>query len=169
MIQLLYRSIARDDEFSESDLDILVTALEFNRANGITGFLWRARGQFFQALHGPADAVGALMARIAADQRHHGLEVLFEEPAPGPTPFSDWAMGYDYIAEDLLGLSLSASGERPVLGREQAAEIWQAMVEQAQSQAKWGNHFPYARKIGETIPAWQERLAIARRNPAGPF
>ena len=112
MHQLVYRSIALDEEYGEADLDILLTALTFNRQNGITGFLWRGRGQFFQALHGPRVIVVPLMERIKADPRHSDVEVLMSEDTDQPTPFNDWAMGYDYISEDVLGVALArASGE----------------------------------------------------------
>lgn len=162
MVQLLYRSIARDEEFSESDLDILLTALNFNPANGITGFLWRGRGQFFQALHGPRAVVMPLMERIRRDPRHSGVEILLEEPAQPLSPFADWAMGYDYLTEDLLGIALEDDGSRPPVSPRTARDIWEAMKEQARSQDKWGSHFPYARKPEETVAAWLARLNAVR-------
>ena len=163
MVQLLYRSIARDDEFSESDLDILLTALNFNRDNGITGFLWRGRGQFFQALHGPRETVMALMERIERDPRHAEVETLFEEERLAVSPFSDWAMGYDYLTEDELDIALNEDGTRPAITPAKAREIWDAMVRQAKSEAEWGTGFPYARKPAETVDSWIERLSAVRR------
>ncbi|MDF1873522.1 BLUF domain-containing protein [Vannielia sp.] len=162
-MQLLYRSVARDEEFAESDLDILLTALKNNGPKGISGFLWRARGQFFQALHGPKEAVAPLMERIARDERHSGVEILLRESRDPQSPFADWSMGYDYIAEDSLGLGMDPNGARPVIDEAKARQIWEAMVEQARSQDEWGTHFPYARKRQESLDAWKERLEMVRQ------
>ena len=86
---LLYRSIARWADFDLSDIAILRQAMRFNRAAGITGFLWRANGQFFQVLHGPEMSVDALMARIARDDRHSDVEILLREASGLNSPFSD--------------------------------------------------------------------------------
>ncbi len=162
MHQLVYRSIALDEEYGEADLDILLTALTFNRQNGITGFLWRGRGQFFQALHGPRVIVVPLMERIKADPRHSDVEVLMSEDTDQPTPFNDWAMGYDYISEDVLGVALDEAGNRPPVSPAKAHEIWLAMVEQARSEAHWGGSSPFGRKPGESLDGWISRLATAR-------
>lgn len=162
MQQLLYRSIARDEEFSDSDLDILLTALSFNSASGVTGFLWRGSGQFYQALHGRRDILTELMSRIEADERHSEVEVLLIEDAPSESPFADWAMGYDYLAEEELGIGLGLDGQRPPIGLGKAREVWSRMAEQAQAEGEFGSAFPYARKPGESIAAWKRRLDAVR-------
>ncbi|SIO08301.1 BLUF domain-containing protein [Vannielia litorea] len=162
MHQLLYRSIARDEEFGDSDLDILLQALDFNANNGITGHLWRGRGQFFQALHGPRVVVLPLMERISADTRHSDVEVLISEDGDAPSPFAEWAMGYDYVAEDELGISLETDGSRPMIPPAKAREIWNAMIEQSRSEAEWGGSSPYGRKPSEPVDSWVKRLKAAR-------
>lgn len=162
MQQLLYRSIARDEEFSDSDLDILLTALAFNSASGVTGFLWRGRGQFYQGLHGPRDVLTGLLSRIEADERHSDVEILLIEEAPQQSPFADWAMGYDYLSEDELGIGLGPDGQRPAISIGKAREVWLRMVEQAREEGEFGSAFPYARKPGETIEAWTRRLGAVR-------
>ncbi|MGR3793531.1 BLUF domain-containing protein [Vannielia sp. SX4] len=162
MHQLLYRSIANEEEFGDSDLDILLKALEFNAAKGITGYLWRGRGQFFQALHGPRVEVLPLMERISTDPRHSEVEVLISEDGDAPSPFAEWAMGYDYVAEDVLGISLEEDNSRPMISPAKAREIWGKMIEQSHSEAEWGGASPYSRKPTESMDAWIKRLSAAR-------
>ncbi|MCO6383496.1 MAG: BLUF domain-containing protein [Vannielia sp.] len=162
MHQLLYRSIARDEEFGETDLDILLKALEFNAAAGLTGFLWRGQGQFFQALHGPRNVVLALMERIKADERHSDVEVLISEDGDAPSPFAEWAMGYDYVAEDELDIALDEQGQRPMIPPAKAREIWTAMIGQSRTEAEWGGSSPYGRKPSEPVDSWVKRLKAAR-------
>ena len=126
------------------------------------GFLLRGREQFFQALHGPREVVLALMQRIHHDTRHREVEVLLSEDTDEPTPFRDWAMGYNYVAEDELGLALSAEGIRPEVSPAKARELWLEMVEQAQSESEWGGGSPYSRKPAESVDAWIQRLSAAR-------
>ncbi|QDC08530.1 BLUF domain-containing protein [Oceanicola sp. D3] len=162
MHQLVYRSIALEEEFGESDLDILLKALTFNRRAGITGFLWRGREQFFQALHGPREVLLALMERIRQDPRHRDVEMLLSEDTDAPTPFNDWAMGYNYVTEDMLGLALETDGTRPEISPAKAREVWLSMVEQAQNETEWGGSSPYGRKPDESMDAWIKRLAEFR-------
>eukprot|EP01028_Stygiella_incarcerata_P007791 TRINITY_DN3258_c0_g1_i1.p2 TRINITY_DN3258_c0_g1~~TRINITY_DN3258_c0_g1_i1.p2 ORF type:complete len:100 (-),score=11.43 TRINITY_DN3258_c0_g1_i1:59-358(-) len=91
-VQVLYRSVARHEDFHPSDLDILRTAIKFNVDHGVTGILLRIDEQFFQALHGPAQHVDALMTRIAADDRHQHVDILLHEGAMDTSPFKDWSM-----------------------------------------------------------------------------
>jgi hypothetical protein len=51
-------------------------------------------GEFVQILEGDAEHVGALMARITADPRHHDVRVLLEEPLHARR-FAEWTMGYE--------------------------------------------------------------------------
>ena len=67
-VQVLYRSVARHEDFHPSDLDILRTAIKFNVDHGVTGILLRIDEQFFQALHGPAQHVDAPCVEIFAHE-----------------------------------------------------------------------------------------------------
>lgn len=156
--RLLYRSIPLRADFDPSDLDILRVALRHNAAAGITGYLWRANGQFFQALHGPADEIAALMGRIAADPRHRDLERLFEEPDEAVSPFPDWSMGYDHFLALELGADLEPDGRRPALSPADSREIFARMVEAAEEVRHYGSAFPHARAPGEDEAAYLARL-----------
>jgi len=157
-VRLLYRSIAKFPDFDPSDLAILRSALRFNLPHGITGFLWRANGQFFQALHGRAEALDDLMARIARDDRHTGVEVLVLEPTEAPSPFPDWSMGYDHFLAAELGIELAADGTRPAITPDSASHIFEAIVKAAHAVREFGSAFPYARVPGEEEDAYLKRL-----------
>lgn len=156
--RLLYRSIPARADFDPSDLDILRVALRHNAAAGITGYLWRANGQFFQALHGPAGEIAALMARIAADPRHRDLDLLFEEPDEAVSPFPDWSMGYDHFLALELGADLDPDGARPPLSAGESRAVFARMVEAAEEMRLYGSAFPHARSPGEDQAAWLARL-----------
>lgn len=161
MIRLLYRSIARFEDFHETDRQILCKALEFNAQNGISGFLWRANGQFFQALHGPEAVIDPLMARIAADDRHSDIEVLLRAPTEGASPFDDWAMGYDYMLENLLAVGLTPDGRRPDAAQIDVEQLWSEIVSAAHEQAQFGSVYPFARRPGESPQEYLSRLSAA--------
>jgi len=156
--RLLYRSIPVRADFDPSDLAILRRALRHNAAAGITGYLWRANGQFFQALHGPEGEIAALMARIAADPRHRDLERLFEEPDGAVSPFPDWSMGYDHFLALELGADLDPDGRRPPLSAGDGRAIFARMVEAAEEVRRYGSAFPHARSPGEGEAAYLARL-----------
>jgi hypothetical protein len=72
---------------------ILRAARAKNMALGITGALMFYGGWFAQALEGPEAAVRTLFARISADPRHNGIEVIDEGRAVARV-FERWAMAY---------------------------------------------------------------------------
>ncbi len=161
MLQLLYRSFALWPEFEPSDLAIVQAALTHNPKVGISGYLWRAETQFFQALHGPTAAVQALMERIKADPRHHSVEILLQEQAQPSSPFEGWSMGYDLIGIELAGFGLDAQGQRPEVDAQLARQLYVEMAQAARDASQFGSAFPYARQAGES-----EEHYIARLNAA---
>ena len=108
---LLYRSTAVHPFPHPSDLEILRSAWENNRRNGITGFLVRTRNHFVQFIEGPRDAVHTLQDQLIVDPRHTAFEVLTEGPA-AVRQFPDWSMGYaEFEEDDVLKLAfLTAVG-----------------------------------------------------------
>ncbi|MCB1349278.1 MAG: BLUF domain-containing protein [Paracoccaceae bacterium] len=106
---LLYRSNAVYPFPHPSDLDILRSAWENNRRNGITGFLVRTRNHFVQFVEGPLGAVHALQDMLVIDPRHTAFEVLIEGPAER-REFPDWSMGYaEFEEDDVLKLAFLAA------------------------------------------------------------
>lgn len=70
---------------------ILSTARRNNPREGITGALICRHDLYLQLIEGPADAINALYAMIAADDRHCNVELLLTEDM-GERMFPDWAM-----------------------------------------------------------------------------
>jgi len=88
--------------FSKSQLVLLLDqARAFNQQRGITGMLLYKDGNFIQLIEGAQDQVQALYARIAKDERHRGVEVVFEGDV-GERLFSDWSMGFRDLADPAL-------------------------------------------------------------------
>ena len=158
MREILYRSLPHFADFDPSDLSILRASLRNNALSGITGYLIRANGQFIQALHGPAQAIGALLQKIVADARHRGVEVLLDRDAEQDSPFCGWSMGYDHFLPIEAGLDFELDGSRPVLDAVQAEHAWARLVAAARSQGEFGSVFPYARQPGEGADDYIARI-----------
>ncbi|OJY31703.1 MAG: hypothetical protein BGP11_08920 [Rhodobacterales bacterium 65-51] len=156
--QILYRSLPSHPDFDRSDVAILRTALQFNAASGITGYLVRTADQFLQALHGPQAAMEALLARIAADDRHSGFDMLLDEDGSAESPFEGWALGYDHFFEMEHGLELTGDGAPPPVSVAQARDLILALARAAADTLRFGSGFPQARMPGETDDAYLSRL-----------
>lgn len=98
MIQLVYVSSAIHP-FSNAELVALLTkARTKNAALQVTGMLLYKDGNFIQAIEGEEATVRQLFARISADPRHRGTEVVIDEEIPERT-FADWSMGFRNLAD----------------------------------------------------------------------
>jgi len=93
MLTIVYISTARGEITRAMCTDILTASRANNPVAAITGLLVAGRKRFLQALEGPASAVRATYARIAADPRHFACVVLAERTTD-TRQFGDWAMGY---------------------------------------------------------------------------
>lgn len=107
MLTLVYISTARAPITDEMCHDILAASRVNNPVNGVTGLLVAGRKRFLQALEGPADAVRATYARVAADPRHFACVVLAERTSE-TRQFGNWAMGYDVGRDADDGADLEA-------------------------------------------------------------
>jgi hypothetical protein len=111
-----YVSVATaPDTILEADVRTICAFAQIHNARAeITGVLTYQAGRFAQLLEGPESELReselrALMIRIAADPRHHGLKIM----ANGPIlirRYADWSMAYcdpkDFMRDqldDLLG------------------------------------------------------------------
>lgn len=93
LIQLIYAS--RPFGFDNSTLNaILIEARASNPRQGITGALICRADIYLQLLEGPDTAVDATFSRIAGDDRHLEVKVLYRMPA-SKRLFPDWAMRDD--------------------------------------------------------------------------
>ena len=96
---LVYASTAATDLGSRDLEEILQTAREHNASVGLTGLLLFRDGGFVQFLEGPPEELDALMARIVADRRHHGVRVITAETVTERS-FPDWRMAYRRVDGD---------------------------------------------------------------------
>jgi hypothetical protein len=96
-----------------------------NRRDGITGVLLYSGGAFAQLLEGEPAAVGAVLARIAADPRHTAMRVLLDEPA-GERMAVQWTMRLvqEESADDLLRLLV----QTPEIDLERARQLLARMT-----------------------------------------
>lgn len=80
---------------------ILESAIRHNRADGITGMLLYAGGNFLQVLEGSKEQVHKTYQRICKDTRHRNILMLTEEEVP-ERQFGSWSMGYRQLdAQDI--------------------------------------------------------------------
>lgn len=77
---LAYRSLAVSKPTDIELHDLLTSAQQRNKAEGVTGVLIYKNGAFFQWLEGPSAAIGRIWDSIALDSRHHHIAVLRDEP-----------------------------------------------------------------------------------------
>ena len=92
LVRLLYASRAAQPMRKEQLAAILEASRVHNQREGITGVLCFGEGIFLQVLEGGRAAVTQLYNRIAADARHHGLELLAYDEI-GERRFAGWSMG----------------------------------------------------------------------------
>ncbi len=109
LLSIIYSS-QTTDAFDESGLDALLEQCrENNAAADLTGMLLYRDGRFLQVLEGPEEPLRALMDVLAADERHTGLRVLFEEPLR-TRQFPNWTMGFQRADDAPEG----AADEEPI-------------------------------------------------------
>jgi hypothetical protein len=72
---------------------IVLGAVAWNGANGVTGALLFTERHFAQLLEGPDEAITELLTRIDADTRHGNLRVVDDKQVEGRS-FGSWSMAY---------------------------------------------------------------------------
>ncbi len=117
MHQLIYTSQARQG-LSQADVFRIVEQSARNNPSGdITGFLLYRGGRFLQLVEGPLMALDMLLAQLAQDDRHYGLQLLSRLPI-AQRSFPRWRMrrvGVDAEALNELEESLRNEGNgRPL-------------------------------------------------------
>ena len=122
ILQLVYKSLAADGVDDAEVLGILRVSQTRNQRERISGLLVFQAPVFVQLLEGPPEAVEALYARIAADPRHHTVE-LIERRAAERAAMPTWAMGY--FSPSAVG-NVEA-GDGFVFNAQQVARICQAL------------------------------------------
>jgi hypothetical protein len=109
---------------------IRATALRHNVAAGIRAALLYQSGWFVQWKEGPAEAVQALMARVARDPRHHDVRVVHSSVGPrllsGP-----WSMAVvlaDDTWHDMTARVNAACGRMARGERYSPAAVWRQIA-----------------------------------------
>ncbi|WP_415400742.1 BLUF domain-containing protein [Tateyamaria sp. SN3-11] len=110
MKRYLYFSESRYAPFDVHDLDIMREALSHNAQHGITGFLHRTKGHYFQCIEGAANEIDMLVLKIKADTRHRNFCPLIEEEIRY-TRFPGWSMGYSRDMSSLTDQRLSTGSD----------------------------------------------------------
>lgn len=99
MISTTYLSSSSTPWTSDALEALLAQSRSSNAADDVTGVLLYSGGSFLQTLEGPAAAVDAVMARVQADPRHTGVDVLRREDI-GEREFAGWSMGFRQLPAD---------------------------------------------------------------------
>ena len=93
MRQIIYASEASSGSATELAPAILRQSRAQNGIDGVTGLLCARGDRFLQVFEGPKESVALAWERIAADPRHHRIELL-EDRAVEKRDFADWTMAY---------------------------------------------------------------------------
>jgi hypothetical protein len=91
LTSIVYRSRATTPLSGYSLYELVKTAQTRNRSSSITGLLLYDDENFYQWLEGPPASVARVMGLIAADPRHHHIEILSDKPAT-TRQFANWTM-----------------------------------------------------------------------------
>ena len=129
-LQLIYSSVPADGLQESEVMEILRQSQVRNYELQISGLLLYDGGHFLQLLEGPHDAVLKLFERIAADPRHHHVDVVHESPIVAPL-MATWAMAYCSPQAD----QLRTPDDSFVLDAELARKLCQLLPEHI------GQHF----------------------------
>ena len=93
MIRLVYVSTCAQSVQFEDVQEILRAAETWNAAREISGMLCWSGEFFLQCLEGERGPVTRCFAHIAADRRHHSVELIVSSPTTVRW-FSTWGMGF---------------------------------------------------------------------------
>ncbi len=100
LVCLTYVSLASRPITDDDLMNILNVARDNNSQLDITGMLLYRDGYFIQALEGERDIVKSLFKKIAQDDRHQNVLMIFEDEIEERT-YDNWSMGFKKIAGDL--------------------------------------------------------------------
>ena len=102
LIHLAYVSTQTRDMKAADLISLLTEVRGLNESRIISGLLLHKNQSFFQVIEGSRARVQETFNNIMRDQRHEGVEVLFDEPLEA-REFSNWQMGF----LDLDGIDVS--------------------------------------------------------------
>ena len=93
LFHLGYVSTETGDLGSDGMVELLTEAQRINTSRDITGLLLHRERSFYQVLEGSEDMVRQTFDSIAKDERHTGIDVLFEGEV-NEREFPNWQMGF---------------------------------------------------------------------------
>ncbi len=99
MLELVYKSKAKDNITQQEIEQILETAQEFNKTNDLTGCLIFHNKHFIQLLEGNEDTIRTLYTKISKDLRHHEIELIYEK-IKSQRNFESWGMAFVNLDDD---------------------------------------------------------------------
>ena len=102
LIHLAYVSTQTRDMKAADLIGLLTEVRGLNESRNISGLLLHKNQSFFQVIEGSRARVQETFNNIMRDQRHEGVEVIFDEPLEA-REFSNWQMGF----LDLDGIDVS--------------------------------------------------------------
>lgn len=108
LFHLGYVSTETGEISTQGMVELMTEARRINTERDITGLLLHREKSFYQVLEGTEAEVRRTFASIEKDDRHTGVDVLFDGEI-GEREFADWRMGFlnlDGVAlEELQGYS----------------------------------------------------------------
>lgn len=93
LFHLGYVSTETGDMGTQEMVHLLTEARRINTGRDITGLLLHREKSFYQVLEGAEEEVKRTFASIEKDERHTGVDVLFEGEIE-EREFPDWQMGF---------------------------------------------------------------------------
>lgn len=93
LFHLGYVSTETGDMGTQGMVDLMTEARRINTQRDITGLLLHRERSFYQVLEGTEAEVKRTFASIEKDDRHTGVDVLFEGEVE-EREFADWRMGF---------------------------------------------------------------------------
>ncbi|MBU1324363.1 MAG: BLUF domain-containing protein [Alphaproteobacteria bacterium] len=115
--QIVYLSRAAGPMDRLQDIaEILGASRQNNWRDGVTGALVFADGRFLQVVEGRPETVERLLARVSADPRHLGVEVVLRREIAA-RDFADWSMAMPRVdpeVEPLMREAVATAATDPV-------------------------------------------------------
>ncbi len=112
--QLIYLSRLAPDFSATCVAEIVRSARQRNRMQGIGSLLVFDGGRFCQYLEGDATTVCALTDRIRADGRHTDCRILLQSEFSGPSLLSEPGLDYALCYDDCLDCFEEACGTQAI-------------------------------------------------------
>lgn len=130
LVRLMYVSEVSPGVTAEDLSRLVAHARRRNRQLDVTGALLKCDGHFAQVLEGRQEAIAGLIASIAKDPRHSGLDV-HHMGSIAQRQFQDWDMAF--LVSDECGLDIIEFNARSVTADEFVASMLQRVEEKKAS------------------------------------